>query len=169
MAENIVEGYWSERVLLELQVALRKVYEDSQAYSLLKRVNEMQKAFPQSTVLNYSHLPQNLIELLPDINDAHVIEAAIESDARLILTFNTKDFPKEILDLYNLQVLHPDDFLIELLFEQPLQTVDIAEKVVGKLIRPQIEMSDFISSIGKVVPNFAAAVSRVYASTRSLK
>jgi len=49
---------------------------------------------------------------LPDPNDRHVLAAAIVSRAGIIVTFNTKDFPQEILEPYGLESQHPDDFLI---------------------------------------------------------
>lgn len=48
---------------------------------------------------------------LPDPDDRHVLAAAIHAGADAIVTFNLKDFPEKTMDLYNLEVLHPDDFI----------------------------------------------------------
>jgi predicted nucleic acid-binding protein len=48
---------------------------------------------------------------LPDPNDRHVLAAAIHAGADAIVTFNLKDFPPELCTQYNLEVLHPDDFI----------------------------------------------------------
>jgi predicted nucleic acid-binding protein len=60
------------------------------------------------------HMP--LVEALelPDKDDRHVLAAAIRSDAEVIITKNLKDFPKEILSVYGIEPLHPDEFLADL-------------------------------------------------------
>ena len=62
---------------------------------------------------------QNLIPkvTLPDLNDCHVLAAAIHSTASLIITFNLKDFPKKYLNPYKINAIHPDDFLVALFLE----------------------------------------------------
>jgi hypothetical protein len=40
-----------------------------------------------------------------------VLAAAIHAGADAIVTFNLRDFPQQIRELYNLEVLHPDDFI----------------------------------------------------------
>lgn len=48
---------------------------------------------------------------LPDPGDRHVLAAAIHSGADAIVTFNLKDFPPDACSKYNIEVLHPDDFI----------------------------------------------------------
>ncbi len=45
------------------------------------------------------------------IYDRHVLAAAIKSSAQIIVTFNLKDFPKETLDTYDIEAMHPDVFI----------------------------------------------------------
>ena len=40
-----------------------------------------------------------------------MLAAAIHAGADAIVTFNLKDFPPAILEQFNLEVLHPDDFI----------------------------------------------------------
>jgi hypothetical protein len=60
---------------------------------------------------------QQLIETLslPDPNDRHILAAAIHSGCSSIITYNLKDFPKSVLEKYNIEAQHPDDFLMTLL------------------------------------------------------
>lgn len=52
---------------------------------------------------------------LPDKNDKHVLAAAIETKANVIVTFNLKDFPSTYLKSYAIEALHPDDFISDLI------------------------------------------------------
>lgn len=56
---------------------------------------------------------------LPDLDDRHVLAAAIRSNADVIVTFNLSDFPASALDAYNIEAQHPDEFLTHLLDLQP--------------------------------------------------
>lgn len=61
----------------------------------------MNTAFPEAIVTGYSSLIQ-AVEL-HDANDRHVLAAAIQASADLIVTNNIKDFPEEELDKYDIQ------------------------------------------------------------------
>lgn len=64
-------------------------------------------------VENYEHLiPQ--LGMLPDLNDRHVLAAAIKGGADLIVTKNLSDFPSSVLAPYDIEAVHPDDFLLDL-------------------------------------------------------
>ena len=63
---------------------------------------------------------------LPDANDAHVLAAAIQAKADVIVTFNLKDCPDEELKKYGIEAQHPDEFvrhLIDLSLPTTLEAV----------------------------------------------
>lgn len=60
-------------------------------------------------VTDYEPL-ENGLEL-PDIDDRHVLAAAIQCNAQAIVTFNLKDFPDTELDKYGIEAIHPDVFV----------------------------------------------------------
>ena len=53
---------------------------------------------------------------LPDLDDRHVLAAAICARADVIVTLNLTDFPQEVLARYGIEALHPDE-LVDRLFE----------------------------------------------------
>lgn len=64
---------------------------------------------PDCLVTNYESLIDGLS--LPDLHDRHVLAAGIRCQAQIIVTFNLKDFPAEVLSKYDIEALHPDVFL----------------------------------------------------------
>ena len=49
---------------------------------------------------------------LPDLDDRHVLAAAIAGRADVIVTKNLKDFPPAALQPHGIEAQHPDTFLI---------------------------------------------------------
>jgi predicted nucleic acid-binding protein len=72
----------------------------------------MDAAVPDALVTDYDSLVEGLD--LPDEDDRHVLAAAIKCNASVIVTFNLKDFPKAVLGVFDIEPLHPDDFIAEL-------------------------------------------------------
>jgi predicted nucleic acid-binding protein len=69
----------------------------------------MNRAVPDSLVTGYESLIENLE--LPDRDDRHVLAAAIRSSAQVVVTFNLKDSPKDALEQYGIEAIHPDAFI----------------------------------------------------------
>jgi predicted nucleic acid-binding protein len=69
----------------------------------------MNRAVPDARVTGYEALIEKLE--LPDVDDRHVLAAAIRSGAQAIVTFNLKDFPDEVLAQYGVEAMHPDLFI----------------------------------------------------------
>ena len=71
--------------------------------ALMDRIND------ESLVMGYeARIPA---VTLPDPDDRHVLAAAIEANASLIVTFNLSDFPNAIVRSYGIRAVHPDRFL----------------------------------------------------------
>lgn len=52
---------------------------------------------------------------LPDLDDRHVVAAAIRAGAQVIVTANVKDFPAAALEPFNIEAQHPDVFIVGLI------------------------------------------------------
>lgn len=52
---------------------------------------------------------------LPDPNDRHILAAAIHGHANIIVTYNLRDFPVNILQPHGIEALHPDGFVSHLI------------------------------------------------------
>lgn len=102
---------WSQNIFIEWNnVMIRKGNSEAEAH---KRTNAMNKAFPDALVENYEVLIESLN--LPDMDDRHVLAAAIKTNANLIITNNLKDFPNEYLINFGLKAKAPDDFFTDII------------------------------------------------------
>lgn len=72
----------------------------------------MDRHFPDAVVTGYSARAAGLD--LPDPNDIHVLAAAIEGEADMIVTRNLRDFPADRLAPLGLTAQPPDAFIVNL-------------------------------------------------------
>ncbi len=108
---GVVRARWSAAILDE---CFRNVLEhrpDLKPESLQRTRELMTPAVPDRTVTGFEGLIDGLV--LPDVDDRHVLAAAIRAGAQAIVTFNLDDFPAERLASYNIEAKHPDDFVID--------------------------------------------------------
>jgi hypothetical protein len=76
----------------------------------LARTRElMNQAVPDCLVTDFERLEVALE--LPDMDDRHVLAAAICARADVIVTYNLKDFPEAALAPYRIEAQHPDQFV----------------------------------------------------------
>jgi predicted nucleic acid-binding protein len=120
---------WSHNITSEwIAVMLKKGISQEEAN---KRANVINQAFPDALVENYEPLIETLT--LPDINDRHVLAAAIKTNADLIITNNLKDFPGDYLADFGLKVKCPDDFFTDIIdLNQDLAVQAFRKLVVNK-------------------------------------
>jgi hypothetical protein len=70
----------------------------------------MRRSIPDCIIGHFDHITDNL--LLPDPDDRHVLAAAIVGHADAIVTFNLKDIPTDYVRQFGIEILHPDDFVM---------------------------------------------------------
>jgi hypothetical protein len=86
---------------------------------------------------------------LPDLNDRHVVAAAVVGHADAIVTFNLKDFPAKIIDKFGVDVQHPDDFLMNQLQLRQFDALEVMRKVRGRYRNPQLSAKEFIELVSR--------------------
>jgi hypothetical protein len=101
---------WSTHILDEVRRGLsgpKFGYTETQTS---RRMDAMQQAFPEACC----NFPEELLDGiigLPDLDDRHVVAAAIASHSLAIVTANLQHFPQDVLHKYGLLPQSPDDFL----------------------------------------------------------
>jgi len=99
---------------------------------------------------------------LPDENDRHVLAAAIEGEAQVIVTMNLKDFPDEVLQRYEIEAQHPDEFILHLIDLAPDAVMDAAETHRQSLKNPPKSVEEFLASLeAQGLPQSVAALRRL--------
>jgi predicted nucleic acid-binding protein len=119
---------WTGTILNEFKESLRRrgVVEEYALDLLSTRLSDL---YPDSEVKGFEHLIGTLA--CPDPNDEHVLAAAIVEKAGAIVTCNGRDFPRDCFEKFGVEILHPDDFLMD--------QVDLNSEVVITSIAVQIE------------------------------
>lgn len=144
---------WSEDVLCELRKNLIKNGEDPELVE--KRVGTMEEYFADALVAGYA----DLIDSMPNHDkDRHVLAAAVKGGAEVLVTFNLKDFPTESVKQFDIEVVHPDDFLLDQLDLYHAPTLTAITELVEGYNSPAMTEEDFIIALMRAgVPKFAEA------------
>ncbi len=82
---------------------------------------------------------------LPDPKDRHVLAAAICAQARVIVTFNVRDFPPAVLAPYGVEAQPPDAFIMPWLEVAPAQVCAAAEEQRRSLRNPPKSIDAFLA------------------------
>lgn len=145
---------WSDDILGELSRNLADA--DIGEGSIDHLLSEMRFAFPEAVVTG--HLPLiNSLECHP--KDRHVLAAAVRSDAGALVTFNISDFPPTSVDPFAIDVLHPSEFLLDLLDLSPgLVINELMLQATSNRQRPRT-LPELLDALGRCgVEDFAEEV-----------
>jgi predicted nucleic acid-binding protein len=147
---------WSADIMSELERNLLKNGEDSEL--VRKRVGTMRNYFPDAMVEGYGDLIEGMT---CDSKDRHVLAAAVRANAEVLVTFNLKDFPAQSTAAFEIEVVYPDDFLLDQLDLFPGVVVGTLRHLVEIYDSPPVSMEELLQSLARVgVPKFALEVPR---------
>lgn len=111
-SERLFRPVWSGTILAEWQRSLEKRFGEG-SEKILKKRELMVDAFPESMM----DAPTQLLDCLtlPDVDDRHVLGTAIVAKADAIITTNVKHFPDDVCRPFDIEVIHPDTFLVNVI------------------------------------------------------
>ena len=110
---EVFEPRWTEEIHEEWIRNVLKNNPNLTSERLTRTKNMMNASIKNCLVTGYESIVPELE--LPDPGDRHVLAAAIRCGANLLVTFNLRDFPTENLRQYNIEPLHPDQFILRFL------------------------------------------------------
>jgi predicted nucleic acid-binding protein len=148
---------WSERILDETKYAILKAHPDLDEPRIDARIAAMSGAFDDAMVIGWEQTCAGLD--LPDDNDRHVLAAAIKGGAQSLVTFNLKDFPDHSLAATDVEVVHPDEFLLDQLDLFPGLALQVITEQAADLNDPPSDVAGVLNRLERCgVPRFADEV-----------
>lgn len=107
---------WSDEILVETERAICAILTargaaDAEA-AAKRHCAAITRAFPEALVEHHEALVPALN--LPDANDRHVLAAAVQARATVVVTDNVRDFPAGYLGSLQLSASTTDDFLADM-------------------------------------------------------
>lgn len=107
---------WSIHILDETESAIERLLTDkgeSDAAKQAKRArSNMEAAFEDAMVSEFDDF-LSAASALPDPGDAHVVAAAIKTQAAMIVTENLRHFPPATLSALNMEAKSADEFIAD--------------------------------------------------------
>ena len=143
--DKVFLPFWSERIRDEWIRNLLRNRPDILPESLERTRRNMDAYFPHSLVRGYESLISTLH--LPAEKDRHVLAVAICAKARYIITFNLKDFPQTELQLYGVEALSPDDFIMQLIRDAPILVLRATRKHRLGLVSPPLSVAEYLAML----------------------
>ena len=142
-ADKMLDLKWTEAVHLEWMQAL--VRARPELADRVERTRSLMIAtLPDAMVRGYEHRIDGLD--LPDPDDRHVLAAALECGAQMILTFNLRHFPEESL-APAVSAIHPDGLLPVLAAADPDRILASIRKVRHRMAAPSMTPAQFLDAL----------------------
>jgi predicted nucleic acid-binding protein len=138
---------WTDQIHNEWISNLLRKRPDIDPSALARTRAAMDAAFPEALVHGYHHhIPQIR---LPDADDAHVVAAAIEAKANLIVTFNLKHFRPSLLRPHGLVSAHPDAVITQLLRSEPRRCCDAISTRRRGFRKPPLTAEQYVELLAR--------------------
>ncbi len=144
-ATGMVRARWSDRILDEGLGSSRRVHPESDEARLARRRAAVRDAVAGAIVDDFGPIEAGLD--LPDPDDRHVLAAAIRCGAQAIITANLTDFPADRLAPWNVEAIHPDDFVVHMLDLSEGTVVSVLQQQAGALRSPQRTAFEVLDSL----------------------
>lgn len=143
---DLFKAHWTDHIHDEWITALLR----NKKYSrdkLLRARELMDRHVRDAKVYSYEPLIEGLD--LPDPDDRHVLAAAIRCNASGIVTFNLKDFPAASLRQFDIEAIHPDEFILYQIDMAPTACCRAFQAQRSALINPPLSVEDFLATLQK--------------------
>ncbi|MCK9488334.1 MAG: PIN domain-containing protein [Xanthomonadales bacterium] len=142
---GLFRARWSQQIHREWKRSLLANRPDLAAEQLDRTSRLMDQAIPDALVSGHQALIPSLT--LPDPDDRHVVAAAIRCNADVIVTFNERDFPGDILRPLGIEAQHPDEFIDNLFDLDPAAVVEAARRQRATLKSPAVDVDRYLESL----------------------
>lgn len=156
--DRLVDARWSREIHDEWIRNLAARRPELSAERLTRTRDLMDRVLRDANVTG--HLVHVPTITLPDPDDRHVVAAAIEARASVIITWNLRDFPAAALRPFGLRKSSPDAFLMDLYAAAPDLVIAAAAGARANLRESAHSAADFVDALRRQkLKRFAEVVS----------
>lgn len=141
---DLYHARWTSQIHDEWTRALAKNRPDI-AEKLPDVVTLMNRAVPDCLIENYESLIPAI--QLPDANDRHVVAAAIRGHADAIVTFDVDDFPLDELNKYNIEIQHPDTFILNQIHLHKIGALSAIKRMRARWRNPEFTAEELVRTL----------------------
>lgn len=142
---GLYQPKWSAIIENEWQRNLIKNRPDLNSDQIKQMGELMNRALPDAMVTGFEPFVASID--LPDVDDRHVVAAAICSHAEIVVTFNLKDFPQQYLDNFSIEALHPDDFITDLFDLNQALVLAAVNKQRHNMRKPPKSVDEYLDAL----------------------
>ncbi len=142
---DLFRARWSAQIHEEWMRNVLAKRPDLQRAQLERTRDLMNSHVRDCLVQDFEHLIPGID--LPDADDRHVLAAALHCGAQQIISFNLKDFPDAVLQRYQMQAIHPDEFIMELLDLDSAKVLQAASLQRRALKNPALDVETYLQAL----------------------
>ena len=142
---DLFQARWTDQIHDEWTRNVAANRPDISPASLARCRKLMDEHVPDCLVTGYEALIPTLT--LPDVDDRHVLAAAIYGGAGLIVTFNLSDFPASVLGQFHIEAIHPDEFVARLCDEHFDTVIHAMGIHRASLKRPAKSAAEYLTTL----------------------
>ncbi len=157
-SRGLFRGRWTNQIHEEWIQNLLENRPDLKKDQLERTRDLMNMRVLDCLISDYESLINSL--MLPDSCDNHVLAAAIKGHAQIIVTYNLKDFPKDYVKEFGIEVQHPDTFLrfqIDLNLSLFLSSV---KTIRERLRNPPLTSQQYLQMLSQHLPHTVSFLSK---------
>jgi hypothetical protein len=158
--KGLVQPKWTERILDETFENLAKNRPDIDQSRLWRTRQLMNEAFLDAVIGEYELWIGQIV--LPDESDRHVVAAAIQAEAKVIVTKNLRDFPEGELEKWGITPKHPDTFLMEMFAQCPTTVAEIVNEIAATWQSPDVTYNDVLVSLKVEAPETSERITEYF-------
>ncbi|MHB1488572.1 MAG: PIN domain-containing protein [Acidimicrobiales bacterium] len=157
---DLYRPVWSAQILAEATDAIVEIHPEIPPERVQHRFAAMDDASEDARVEGWEHLEHAVT--VPDPDDRHVVAAAVGGRADAIVTANVGDYPTDVLGPIGIEVIHPDDFLLDQLDLAPRIVLSVLREQAAHTRNPVLTPVDLIARLARCgVPAFADELGRM--------
>jgi predicted nucleic acid-binding protein len=142
---DLFQARWTVEIHEEWMRSLLENRPDLRRENLERTRHQMDAYVDDCLVTGYESLIDTL--QLPDMNDRHVLAAAIKAKASVIVTFNIKDFPRTVLEPFQIQTITTDEFVMRLFDEDYHEVLKLIKRQRENMARPSLTVEQYLAML----------------------